>query len=158
MDSRVECVKALFAALQQNDMELAANLLDDRFTLVGLTSSALDKAQFLGLHSELLDAMPDFSYHMKGAHWHEDLYCVEATIQITGTHSEELSLPQFGLPSLPATGVAAELPLTPIIVEVENDHVTRLEVAVFAGGGLSGLLQQVAPELPLLPRTDRLAE
>jgi hypothetical protein len=158
MKSQVECVKALFAALQQNDMELAANLLDDRFILMGLTPGALDKAQFLGLHSELLDAMPDFSYHMKGVHWREDLECVEATIQITGTQSEELSVPQFGLPVLPATGVAAELPLTPITVQVENEHVTRLEVAVIAGGGLSGLLQQVAPELPLLPREDRLAE
>lgn len=158
MRNRVEVVEALFGALQQQDIELAASLLDDQFELVGLTSGPLQKEQFLALHSELQAAMPDLSYNLEGVHRQEDRDHVEGTIQLRGTHTDELSLPLYTMRSLPATGIAMALPQTTIHVQVDNDLVVLLRADVIAGGGLNGILQQLGSELPLLPRNDRQAE
>ncbi|GER88297.1 hypothetical protein KDW_24590 [Dictyobacter vulcani] len=149
--NRVETVKTLIAALQSGDMELAARILDDTFTMTGFLPKALNKEQFLSLQDALLLAMPDLSYELaevvrsdKG----EDTVTAHTTL--TGTHTDTLSLPLPGLESIPATGIHVTLPQTTITCQAAQGRVKQLDFENVTGGGFSGLLQQLGSELPLL--------
>ncbi|HTI12967.1 MAG TPA: hypothetical protein VL461_00145 [Dictyobacter sp.] len=145
-----ETVKTLITALQSADLELAASVLADGFKLVGLTPEALQKQTFLALQSELVAAMPDFSYNFSEVHHkHEQ---VTALIRISGTQTNDLSLPMVGLRTVAATGLAILLPQTNVIFRVEKDQVVVMECELVPGGGLAGLLQQIGAEITLMPR------
>lgn len=147
---RIQLVEEMVTALQAGDLELAANTMADTFELVGLMPKTLNKRQFLAVQSELLDAMPDFSYNLSALRNEND--AVHGIIRISGTQTNDLALPLFGLENILATGLAVSLPQTHVTYQIENDKVGRMNVEAAAGGGLSGLLQQVGAELPLLPR------
>ncbi|GCF09879.1 nuclear transport factor 2 family protein [Dictyobacter arantiisoli] len=149
--NRVDVVKSLIAALQSGDIELATHLLDEQFEMTGFAQKSLSQAQFLGMQDALLAAMPDLSYHLENAARLEDQNSVEANITLTGTHSNDLALPLFGLELIPATGIAVTLPQTAVTFEVVDDKIVKMAFEPVTGGGLSGLLQQVGSELPLLP-------
>ena len=146
----IKIVQTLMAALQSGNLEVAANMLADNCVITGITSKELNKGQMLALQSALLGAMPDFSYQMsniqqRGEH-------IEAFIQVRGTHTDELELPQLGLPSLAATGIAIVLPQEQVTYHIIGQQVVRMEIEAQPGSGLSGLLQQIGAELPLAPR------
>lgn len=153
---RIELVEEMITALQGGDLGLAANTLADSFEMTGLTPKALSKRQFLGVQSELLAAMPDFSYNL--SELRDDEKVVHAIIRISGTQTHDLDLPLFGLENIPATGLAVSLPQTRVTYQIENDKVVRMSAETIVGGGLSGLLQQVGAELPLLPREGDVSE
>src|SRR5436309_6871794 len=98
----IDTVKTCITALQSGDIELAASILSDDFLLTGLTPNPMRKNELLALQGELLTAMPDFSYNLAGIHREER--DVIALIQITGTHTRDLTLSVLGLPTIQATG------------------------------------------------------
>ncbi len=152
----VDTVKTLVVALQSGDMELAAQTLSDDFTSSGFTPKPVNKGVFLGMQSELLTAMPDFSYNLAEARQEGD--GVQAFISITGTHTNDLVLPMFGVRAIPATGIAVTLPQSHVTYQVDNNRVTAMRLEVLSGGGIAGLLQQVGAEIPLLSRERDLSE
>ena len=154
--NRIELVEEMMTALQGGDLRLAANTLADTFEMTGLTPKTLSKRQFLAVQSELLSAMPDFSYNLSTLH--DDEEAVHAIIRISGTQTHDLRLPLFGLENISATGLAISLPQTRVTYQVENDRVVHMSAETVVGGGLSGLLQQVGTELPLLPREGDVSE
>ncbi|MBA2677861.1 MAG: hypothetical protein H0U76_05640 [Ktedonobacteraceae bacterium] len=154
--NRIELVEEMITALQGGDLRLAANTLADTFEVTGLTPKSLSKRQFLAVQSELLGAMPDFSYNLSALR--DDQEAVHAIIRISGTQTRDLDLPLFGLENIAATGLAVSLPQTRVAYQIENDKVVRMSVEAVVGGGLSGLLQQVGAELPLLPREGDVSE
>lgn len=151
-----ESVRALITALQSGDMELAASLMCDDFSISGLTPHALDKNAFLAMQDELLIAMPDFSYNLQDLSQREGK--VHALVQITGTHTDILALPMFGLEGIEATGLAVTLPQVPATFQVEDDKVKAMALEPEPGAGLSGLLQQVGAEIPLAPRERNITD
>ena len=154
--SAVETVKTFMTALQSGDMELAASIASDEFVVSGLMPALLDKGEFLAIQSELLAGIPDFSYNLEDVHREGEE--VSALIQITGTHTNDLSLPMLGLPVIPATGLSIDLPQVHVVYQVEDGKVMGMEVESEPGGGLPGLLQQVGAELPLSPRERTMAD
>ncbi|GHO88729.1 hypothetical protein [Dictyobacter formicarum] len=148
--NRVEIVRTVITALQGNEFEVAAERINDSFTMTGFASKGLNKAQFLSLQYELLAAMPDLSYNLGNVVRTEEANTVRASVTLTGTHTRDLSLPLFGLESIPATGVSVVLPQTNLICHVEHGQLSRLEFENITGGGLVGLLQQLGSEIPLL--------
>lgn len=145
--NRVEIVKALITALQSGDMELAVQCMSDDCIVSGFTPNPLERAEFLALQSELLAAMPDFTYNLSELHAQGDR--VTGLVTITGTHSRDLELPMYGLRTIPATGLAIVLPQVESNWEVERNRVERVRIREVPGGGLTGLLQQVGAELPI---------
>jgi predicted ester cyclase len=145
--SAVKTVKTLMTALQSGDMELAASILADDFAISGLLPRPLEKGEFVAMQSELLAGMPDFSYNLEDVHREGEE--VRALIQITGTHTNDLSLALLGLQTIPATGLAIDLPQVPVVYQVEDGKVIGAQIELVPGGSLSGLLQQVGAELPL---------
>lgn len=154
--NRIELVEEMMTALQGGDLRLAANTLADTFEMTGLTPKTLSKRHFLAVQSELLSAMSDFSYNLSTLR--DDEEAVHAIIRISGTQTHDLNLPLFGLENIPATGLAVALPQTRVTYQIENDKVVRMSAETVVGGGLSGLLQQVGAELPLLPREGDVRE
>jgi hypothetical protein len=146
----IEMVKALITALQSGDMELAAQCMSEDCIISGFTPNPLERDEFLALQSELLAAMPDFSYNLGELRAQDDE--VTGLVAITGTHSKDLELPMYGLRTIPATGLAVVLPQVESTWDVERDRVVRVQIEQVPGGGLTGLLQQVGAELPLFPR------
>jgi hypothetical protein len=148
--SSTETVKTFITALQSGDFELAANCVADDFVLSGWSPQPLDKGEVLAMQSELRDAMPDYSFHLSDLQEHDNQ--VEALIQISGTHRYDLALPMFGLPLIPYSGVAIDLPQVHTYFSLAGNKITEMHIEEMPGGGLTGLLQQVGTELPILPR------
>ena len=154
--NKIEKVETLMTALQSGDLEMAASILSDDFTISGLTPEPLDKGIFLAVQSELLAAMPDFSYNLGDVRQEDDK--VKAFISITGTNTRELSLPMFGLQSVPATGLNVILPQVQAEYLLERDLVKNMRIWEEPGSGLSGMLQQIGAELPVLPRENNFPQ
>lgn len=152
--STVETVEALVTALQSGDIELAAKLLSTDCMVSGFAPKPLTQEKFLALQSQLLVAMPDFSYNLSETH--ADGNEVHALMMISGTHTNTLALPMFGLREIPATGLEVVLPQVGSTWQVEHDQVVGIRIEEVAGGGLTGLLQQVGAELPIFPRVGEI--
>lgn len=148
--SPIDVVKMFITALQSGDMEEAASSMSDDFVERGWTPQPLDRQQFLALLSSLRSAMPDFSFNLSDAR--ERGKRVEALIAISGDHTRDLALPEFGLPLIPYSGVAIYLPQTRSEYGIRDNKVAEMQVETIAGGGLTGLLQQIDSDLPILPR------
>lgn len=143
----VDTVKTFMAALQSGDMELASNVSTQDLHVSGLTPRPLNKPLFLAVQSELLAAFPDFSYNLSDVHQEGDH--VKSLTQISGTHTNDLSLPMFGIRRLQATGLFVVLPQVETEFRVIDEKVSAVHFVTVPGGGLSGLLQQVGTELPV---------
>jgi len=145
-----EIVQTFITALQWGDMEVAVSRIADDFVFSGWTPQPLDKGEFLAMHSELKGAMPDYSFHLSNVQEGDE--GVEAFIQITGTQMRDLSLPTFGVPLIRYTGIDVSLPQVRTNFSLAGDKITEMRVESVPGGGLTGLLQQIGTELPVLPR------
>ena len=148
--SPLDIVKTFITALQSGDFEEAASCMADDFVERGWTPQPLDGQGFLALMSSLREAMPDFSFNLSDAH--EQDGGVEALIAIAGNHTRDLALPEFGLPLIPYAGVSMYLPQTHSVYRVKDNKVAEMRVETIPGGGLTGLLQQIDTDLPILPR------
>ncbi len=149
-DKKIEIVLTFMTALQSGDLELAARVSTPDFIVSGLLTRPLGQNEFLALQNELLAAMPDFSYNLTDVE--RSGTDVRAFIRISGTQINDLALPMVGLPSMAATGLAVSLPQTQVVYRVEEGLIQAMEIEQVVGGGLSGLLQQIGAELPLLER------
>ena len=142
----VAVAKGLFAVTELRDMDKAAEYLSDNFTCHSHDPEPFGKVQWLKLHAELLDAFPDWAFNVSEARQQGNV--VQLTIQITGTHSRDLSLASMGLSTIKATGRAVKLPLEHLEVAVEGDKVVSLRVDIPPGAGMPGILKQLGVEMP----------
>jgi predicted ester cyclase len=148
--SSTEIVKTFISALQSGNIEVAAGQMADNFVGTGLTTQPLDKGMFLAMQSRLKDAMPDFSYNLHDLHEQDDK--VDAFIHMSGTNTNDLELPMFGIPLIRATGLVIDLAEVHSEYILQGDRIVEMRVDDVPGGGIPGLLQQVGKELPVLPR------
>lgn len=146
-----DTVKTFMTALQSGDFELAARSMDDAFMMTGFAARDLDRGAFLALQSALHTAMPDLSYHLRDLEEQQPGQ-VSGLMRLSGTQTQDMNLPASGVPIIPATGLAVELPQVHVTFLVRDKKVRAMDVETLPGSGLSGLLQQIGAELPLAPR------
>lgn len=151
-----EIVQTFITALQSGDMDMAAQYMTDDFVFEGWTAQELNMGGFLAVQSELHAAMPDYTFNLSDVSEQDD--GVHALTQIAGTHTQTLSLPMFGIPLVPYTGISVNLPQTPTRFNVAEGKVARMRVEPVQGGGLNGLLQQINAELMLSPEVGSIYE
>jgi predicted ester cyclase len=144
--SAMDIVKAGLAAVEANDFKKLEGLLADDMVFAGPVPEPVGKREFVGLQSLLLAAMPNWKFNAKDFKENGDV--VTVTLQITGTHTAELSLPMPGMPKIPATGMKVSLPGEATTFTVKNGKITRLDVASTPGGGVPGILSQLGVPMP----------
>jgi predicted ester cyclase len=142
--SATETVKAFSEALEARDFAKVATYLSDDFTLSGPTPQPVGKNEFIAIQSAFMNAFPDWSFNL--SHMEEQGDKTNATVQITGTHTQTLAVP--GLPPIPATGKKVSLPEEHLVFTFKADKIANLSSDEVPGGGIAGVLQQIGVTLP----------
>ena len=144
--SNLEVAKRFANLLESGDVKGLQALLADDFQARGATRE-LTKQQALGYLQLFFAAFPDHSFGF--ADFEEKGNLVNCTGQETGTHQGVLDLNPFGIPvSLPPTGKSFKLPKSIYTFRVVGDKVTFYGEEAVQGGGLAGILEQLAVKLP----------
>ena len=139
-------VRDTLTAIEAGDMAKAASHMTDDFTFSGPVPQPIGKAEFLALQGALITAMPNWKFNAKNYKTQGNK--VQLTVQITATHSATLTPLMPGMPTVPASGRKAALPLEPMTITLRDDKLASLEAEQVPGGGLPGLLAQIGVQLP----------
>lgn len=142
----VETASRVWQLIEAKDTASAAELLTDDFTFSGPVPEPISGAEWLGMHDKLNAAFPDWKFNISDVHEHGDV--VHITAQITGTHTGDLDLSPMGMPTVPATGNAVQLPQEELDVAVVGDKIASISGEPVHGGGVMGILEQLGVELP----------
>src|SRR5438552_8953767 len=103
-----EVTQEVVNRIEAQDFDGALKLLTDDFTFSGAVPQPINGQQWIGVHRALGAAMPDLRMNYSGAG--DGNGSVKGTVQLSGTHTAELSVPIPGLPRVPATGKSIKLP------------------------------------------------
>jgi predicted ester cyclase len=141
-----EVINACFSALDAKDLTKAGKLLSDKLEVVGVAPEPQGKNEFINVHRALFSGIPDFNFHHKIIKENGNRLGVK--VQITGTHTKEMTAPIPGLKNIPATWKAIKMPEEECDITVTDDKITRLEIRQVPGGGIAGLLNQIGVKLP----------
>ena len=138
--SALDIVTKLDKEICGGELAKAATYLADDFHFVGVGPQPLNKAEALGVWATIRAALPDFSHNMRGLRDASNI--VYATVEAGGTHTGTLSIPNG--PTVPATQRTWRNPVERIAITVRDGKVKAWVVESVPGGGLSGLLGQLA--------------
>jgi len=135
----------LFDLIEAGDFDGVAALLTDDFVFSGPVPEPIGAQMYIGFQAKLKEAFPDWSFNVSHGHAHGDT--VHVNVDITGTHTGNLDLSPMGLPVVPATGIAIQLPTEDVYVTVRGDRVAALETAATEGAGVPGILAQLGVDM-----------
>jgi len=142
----VDIVKTGLAAVEANDFNKLDSMLTDDMVFAGPVPEPVGKREFIGLQSMLVAAMPDWKFNP--ADFKENGNTVTVMLQVSGTQTNELSLPMPGMPKIPASNKHVSLPKEPSTFTVKDGKISRLDIAPTPGGGLMGILSQLGVPMP----------
>ncbi len=149
-----EMVTAFMEALEFKEFDKAATYLSDNFQFSGSTPLPLNKDKFISYSSALATGMPNLTYH-----FHDPREVVEslgegnrvrATIQISGTHTNEFQVLPLGLPPIPSTNHSVLLPEEHWDYAVKGNTIAFIRVEHVSGGGIAGILEQLGIDIPIV--------
>ena len=143
----IDTVKAALAAVEQGDFKKVEEFTADDLAFVGPTPQPLGKREFLATQMALHTAFPDWRFNATDFSEAGDV--VTANVQITGTHTGELSLPMPGFPKVPPSGKRISLPAQKTSWTIKNGKMSRLEAAPSPTGGVPGILAQLGVNMPM---------
>lgn len=138
--SAIDIVKALDAQISGGDLQKAGDYMADDFRFVGVGPETLGKQESLGVWGSLRAAMPDFNHNM--SNFREAYNIVYATVEVTGTHTGTLSVPNG--PELAPTGRTFRNPVERIAITVRDGKAAEWVVEQVPGGGVPGILGQLS--------------
>ena len=130
--------------------EVAVSRMADDFVFSGWTPQPLDKGEFLAMHSELKGAMPDYWFHLSDVQ--EGMRGLRRLFRLRVRRCATLLCLCLGCH---LSGTRVLMFLCRRCVQISRLRGIRLQRdarRIGTGGGLTGLLQQIGTELPVLPR------
>lgn len=149
-----DIVKQFMIALETQEFTLASDYLADDFTYTGMLPRPLTKKQFITLMKELKYGMPNMSLNVhdirETSNELKQEQNAEGTVQITGTQSNPMELVPLSLPTIPETNRHIILPPEQWRFTIMNDKISTIVVPPIPGGGISGLLQQLGIDIPII--------
>ena len=128
------------AALERGDRKALAALVHDDFQLEGAGLDGIGKSAFIAAMNAQMDAFPDYSENPSNIEERGD--CVSFVAHVTGTQRGALVLP--GMNPVAPTGKSIHLPPEPAWVQVRDCQLVRYHVTAVPGGGIQGILSQLA--------------
>jgi hypothetical protein len=135
-------------AWESGDANGLASCLSDDVVCQGFLPQPVDKKQYIDFMSAVMLAFPDWSFNehvLDEAPFRESSQRVFYVTRITGTHTNELILPD--LPVIPATGTKIALPLRHLEYIV-TDNTIKMISADFTPNALEEILAQLGMVLP----------
>ena len=96
--SASETLQTVILAIEANDFTRARGYLTDDFTFDGAVPQPIGPDAWLSIHRAFNTTMPDFSFNARGVH--DENGGAVGQMQITGTQTNELTLPLPGIPPL----------------------------------------------------------
>ncbi len=138
----VETVQALHQAIENGDREAMRSLLTDDFVFDhGGMDGTMERDAFIGAMGNIQKGVRDVRFNLTEL---EGEGTVHGKARLTGTHNGTLDLSPLGGPTLPPTHKRFECTVEPATWVVQSGRVARHEVEAVEGGGLEGILAQIA--------------
>jgi predicted ester cyclase len=128
------------AALERGDRQALAALVHEDFQLEGAGLDGIGKSAFVAAMNAQMDAFPDYSENPSDIEERGDR--VSFIAHVTGTQRGALVLP--GMNPVAPTGKCVRLPPEPAWVQVRDEKLVRYHVTAVPGGGIQGILSQLA--------------
>jgi hypothetical protein len=132
--------------IEQHSFDEAEALLSADFQFTGATPHAISGKNYVQLHRELLEGIPDWNYNFNL--YKEEGNVVYGTVAITGTHTGTIA-PTFmpGVTPIAATGRKVWLPEEEITIKVRDGLISKIEIEPVPNGGVVGLFKQLGVSL-----------
>lgn len=143
----ISYVQQFFSLVEQHRIPEAGKYLSEDFTCSGLMPEPLRKQGYLDLLQSLVDAFPDLKFNLSGFTFCDGT--LHMKFNVAGTQSDVLLLPFTGMQQIAATGTRIELPEEPAEVTQRNGAIASITVTEVSGGGVEGILQQIAAKTDL---------
>ncbi len=140
----LELVRNLWKAIESQDFDRALSYLAYDFQFSGPVPFPLNAQQWIDIHHALARAMPDLTVGYQGSITGNQE--VIGSIQLTGHHTGELSLPVLDVRHIPATGHLIVLSRESFLAEVRDGKVYSMYVEALPNGGLPSMLAQMGLE------------
>ena len=137
--STKEIALAFAAKWQATDGEGLSALCTDDFLFSGPVPLPLGLSETIEWISVLKHAAPDIDYHQAHVQF-ENGNIVHLITQVTGTHTGNLDLTDFGMGIIPPTGKSFSTPLENAQVTIRDEKVTRYHVDPRPDAGILGML------------------
>ena len=138
----------LMAAWENRDLNAAARLLADNFSLTGPAPVALGKPEYLGFQAIHNEGFADWKFNPSLVTVEGDT--ARVTFQITATHTGAWDVSKLGvpIPAVAATGKYRAWPVEHMTVSVEKGQIRNLEVNNEPEGGVMGTLAWLGIHVP----------
>jgi predicted ester cyclase len=142
----VAVVRELLDAIDDGDWDRVQELTSPDFEKRSrIAPEPIRRDRWLDMHRRLHAALPDMRHNPSD--FRESGGRVEFNLHMAGTHTGTLSLPELGVPDIPATGRRVEFPPQSDVFEVRDGRVVGGESTIPPGGGIPGLLAQLGHPL-----------
>jgi len=137
----IKAVEGFIAALEAKDWRQVSRYLTGDFIFSG-PPQPLRRDGYLALLKALGTALPDLAFHLHDVE-PDPGGTVTAKIQITGTHTNPLTLPGAHIPAILPTGKQITLPEERVEFVPAGDKIAAIAIFPAPGGGIPGLLEQL---------------
>jgi hypothetical protein len=147
-DSPSENVKNFMTALDDNNLESAADYLADDFVFSGWIPKPLHKDGFFNLISGIKEGIPGLAFNLHNVL--EEGKTITGNIHVTGYQTDSFIIPVLGTPPIPQTANSVSLPSEEVTYRVEQNLIIMFDVKEVEGGGIVGLIKQLGIDLTIV--------
>lgn len=117
------------------------------FIMIGAAPQPVGKKTFMDIMQALITGIPDLAFNPGNITGLDNE--VTLTLNITGTHTNDMPPLLPGMPTIRATGRSISLHAEPATFLVRGDRITQIEIETDSEGGIQGILDQLGVEIPL---------
>lgn len=142
----VEQTAAFISAIESADWDKVSSMLSDDFKFYGPAPQPLDRTSWVAFQQALSEAFPNWSFHLSKVELHGD-NDVSIKVRISGTHSQDLQLPDPDFRPLSATGTILNLPVENAKLKFHDGKIKELFVEEGAKGGFPAVIEQLLDQL-----------
>ncbi len=132
-------------ALMARDYKQFSDCLAENFTCTGVSPEPINKEGYVHMMKMMLAAFPDFSNNLKIVG--EKAGIVHGSLELCGTHTNELDLSIMGMPKIPATDKSFKLGQDTFRAKISDGKISNIDITLAEGGGFPGIFAQLGIDL-----------
>lgn len=146
--AKIEIVKKIMSLIEEGKFIEVKMFLADNFAFSGPVPVPVRASDWLMLHEKINEGMPDFKFNLKKLS--ESGNIVNGSVQITGTHTQEMPELVPGTLNIPPTYKKVILPEENVTFTFKGNQVSAFTVERVPNGGVPGLLKQLGVSMPTM--------